>query len=83
MNVKSNWFLRDNISGISDAGREFRILMNSQKGWNVIQGDTQDLFYTVTSVAQTPVEFSVRDYFWPINEKEISINSNLVQNFDW
>lgn len=53
------------------------------KGWNVIQGDTQDLFYTVTSVAQTPVEFSVRDYFWPINEKEISINSNLVQNFDW
>ena len=23
--------LRDNISGISDAGREFRILMNSQK----------------------------------------------------
>ena len=53
------------------------------KGWNVIQGDTQDLCYTVTSVAQTPVEFSVRDYFWPINEKEISINSNLVQNFDW
>ncbi|UBD74161.1 RagB/SusD family nutrient uptake outer membrane protein [Parabacteroides goldsteinii] len=58
--------------------------LNEQpKGWNVIQGDTQDLFYTVTSVAQTPVEFSVRDYFWPINEKEISINSNLVQNFDW
>ncbi|MEY8611371.1 RagB/SusD family nutrient uptake outer membrane protein [Parabacteroides segnis] len=53
------------------------------KGWNVILGDTQDLFYTVTSVAQTPVEFSVRDYFWPINEKEISINPNLVQNFDW
>lgn len=58
--------------------------LNEQpKGWNVILGDTQDLFYTVTSVAQTPVEFSVRDYFWPINEKEISINSNLVQNFDW
>lgn len=58
--------------------------LNEQpKGWNVILGDTQDLFYTVTSVAQTPVEFSVRDYFWPINEKEISINPNLVQNFDW
>lgn len=58
--------------------------LNEQpKGWNVILGDTQDIFYTVTTVAQTPVEFSVRDYFWPINEKEISINSNLVQNFDW
>lgn len=58
--------------------------LNEQpKGWNVILGDTQDLFYTVTTVAQTPVEFSVRDYFWPINEKEISINSNLIQNFDW
>lgn len=52
-------------------------------GWNSILGDTQEMFYTVTSMAQVPVQFSVRDYFWPINEKEISINPNMVQNFDW
>lgn len=63
--------------------KKIQELNEQPMGWNSILGDTQEMFYTVTSMAQVPVQFSVRDYFWPINEKEISINPNMVQNFDW
>jgi hypothetical protein len=52
-------------------------------GWNVTRGETEEDFYKVIPVAQTPVEFSVRHYLWPIKESEISINRKLVQNYNW
>jgi hypothetical protein len=51
-------------------------------GWNVM-GETAEDFYRVTPVAQTTVEFSVRDYLWPIKESEISVNTKLIQNYGW
>jgi hypothetical protein len=51
-------------------------------GWNV-QGKTEEDFYQITTVAPTPVEFSVKDYFWPIREYEISVNKKLIQNYGW
>jgi hypothetical protein len=51
-------------------------------GWNAM-GETAEDFYSVTPVAQTPVEFSVRDYLWPIKESEISVNTKLIQNYGW
>ncbi len=57
-------------------------LNNQPKGWNY-QGKTEDEFYRVTSVAQVPVEFTVKDYFFPIRESNIIVNRNLLQNYGW
>ncbi|MGL5563190.1 MAG: RagB/SusD family nutrient uptake outer membrane protein, partial [Tannerellaceae bacterium] len=51
-------------------------------GWN-IRADNQTDFYQLVPLAQTPVKFSVRDYFWPIKENELTINSRLIQNLNW
>lgn len=51
-------------------------------GWN-FQGDNEDDFYRVTQVAQVPVKFTVKDYFFPIMESNIIVNRNLVQNYGW
>lgn len=52
-------------------------------GWNTLRGETEADFYTVTPTSQTNVQFSVKDYLWPIKENELSINGNLVQNYNW
>jgi hypothetical protein len=52
-------------------------------GWNTMRGETEEEFYTVTLVSPTTVQFSVRDYLWPIKESEMSINRKLVQNYNW
>lgn len=52
-------------------------------GWNTLRGEVQEDFYVVTPVSQTPVQFSVKDYFWPIMEKELTVNNKLLQNYDW
>ncbi len=58
--------------------------LNEQpRGWNTLKGEVKEDFYVITNMAQTPVKFSVRDYFWPIKERELSVNSKLLQNFDW
>lgn len=51
-------------------------------GWN-IRADNQTEFYQLVPLAQTPVKFSVRDYFWPIKENELTVNSRLIQNLNW
>lgn len=51
-------------------------------GWNVY-GETEENFYQITMVAPTPVEFSAKDYFWPIKEYELSVNKKLMQNYGW
>lgn len=52
-------------------------------GWNTLRGEVQEDFYVVTPVSQSPVQFSVKDYFWPIMEKELTVNNKLLQNYDW
>jgi hypothetical protein len=51
-------------------------------GWNV-QSETEEDYYKVVTVSQTPVEFSVRDYLWPIKESELVVNKKLIQNYGW
>jgi hypothetical protein len=51
-------------------------------GWNIM-GETLEDFYMVTVVAPTPVEFSVKDYLWPIKESELVRNKKLIQNYGW
>lgn len=63
--------------------KQIQELNEQPRGWNTAKGETQELFYMITQVSQAPVQFSVRDYFWPIKETETTINTNLVQNFDW
>jgi hypothetical protein len=52
-------------------------------GWNTLRGETEEDFYRLTSVAQKPVQFSAKDYLWPIKEYELSVNGKLIQNYGW
>ncbi|MDR2384923.1 MAG: RagB/SusD family nutrient uptake outer membrane protein [Tannerella sp.] len=57
--------------------------LNEQpRGWNS-SGETAEDFYKVITVTETPVEFSIKDYLWPIRESEMSRNTNLIQNYGW
>jgi hypothetical protein len=49
-------------------------------GWYK-QGTTAETYYSPT-VIWSPV-FEFRDYFWPIKDTQIKINTNLVQNLQW
>jgi hypothetical protein len=57
-------------------------LNNQPKGWNV-QGETAEDFYRVIDIARVPVNFTIRDYFWPIRESDLITNKNLKQNNGW
>lgn len=46
-----------------------------------ILGETADDFYKVRTVF--PLQFSDKDYLWPIRQSEILNNKNLVQNPGW
>jgi hypothetical protein len=53
------------------------------RGWNV-DGETREDFYNVREVARVPVNFTIRDYFWPIKESDIITNRNLMpNNYGW
>jgi hypothetical protein len=57
--------------------------LNEQpRGWDV-KSQTEENFYRVIEVSETPVEFSIKDYLWPIREYERIVNRNLVQNYGW
>lgn len=62
--------------------KEIDVLNDQPRGWNVF-GDNIDDFYKVTLVAQVPVKFTVKDYFWPIKESDLTVNKNLLQNYGW
>ena len=62
--------------------KEIDALNDQPKGWNVL-GETKEDFYRVTPVAQIPVKFTVKDYFWPIKEADLTVNMNLLQNYGW
>ncbi|MEI6142666.1 MAG: RagB/SusD family nutrient uptake outer membrane protein [Mariniphaga sp.] len=62
--------------------KEISVLNEQPLGWN-IAGETIDDFYKVVIVAQVPPKFSVKDYFWPIKEADLTVNKNLLQNYGW
>uniref|UniRef100_UPI0034A32F19 RagB/SusD family nutrient uptake outer membrane protein n=1 Tax=Bacteroides salyersiae TaxID=291644 RepID=UPI0034A32F19 len=49
--------------------------------WNP-RGKTVDTYYQLTTM-YTQQFVAPRDYFWPIKEKSLVINPNLVQNPGW
>jgi hypothetical protein len=57
-------------------------LNDQPRGWN-IDGENREDFYRVREIARVPVNFTVRDYFWPIKESDIITNTNLTQNYGW
>jgi hypothetical protein len=58
---------------------EFNVI---PKGWN-IYGETTEDFYILTNLPKTTLEFSIKDYFWPIKESNLYVNENLKQNYGW
>lgn len=49
-------------------------------GWNT-QYSTNEEYYNERLIYKQ--EFKTKDYFWPIYDKEIYSNKNLVQNYGW
>ncbi len=60
------------------AVREFN---NSIRGWNVF-GSTEESYYRVLTLDQQTF-VSPRDYFWPIYDRTLIQNPNLVQSPGW
>ncbi len=57
--------------------------LNAQpEGWNILGTNTDD-FYNKIIVAKEPAEFTTKNYFFPIKESNIYVNSNLLQNYGW
>jgi hypothetical protein len=50
------------------------------KGWN-IEGKENGDFYQVRTVKN--VQYSLRDVLWPIMQRNIAVNNNLMQNPGW
>lgn len=50
------------------------------RGWN-IKGKNKEDYYVVTPIFQ--MQYSQKDYLWPIKKYDLIINSNLVQNPGW
>lgn len=50
------------------------------QGWDAHQSSVEG-FYRVRDLFD--MQFSFRDYFWPISENDLVINKNLVQNPGW
>ncbi|MGQ8338223.1 RagB/SusD family nutrient uptake outer membrane protein [Sunxiuqinia sp. A32] len=62
--------------------KEIEVLNDQPMGWNIL-GETNEDFYKVIPLAQVPVKFTVKDYFWPIKESNLTVNKNLIQNYGW
>lgn len=56
------------------------ILSQPIQGWDIDQESTED-YYRVTTIFSP--KFTLRDYFWPISETELTRNINLDQNPGW
>lgn len=49
--------------------------------WNINRETTEDYYQRILEFSQ--VFTAPRDYFWPLSEAELQINTNLVQNTGW
>jgi hypothetical protein len=50
------------------------------KTWN-IDGETTSDFYNI--IVLYPLEFSSKEYLWPIGQSELRANPNILQNPGW
>jgi hypothetical protein len=57
-----------------------KILNSPAKGWNRNFSDPKKYYKPVLLFKPN---FNLKDYFWPISEKELNINTNLSQNPGW
>jgi hypothetical protein len=62
--------------------RKIDELNEQPRGWNYM-GRTDEEFYNVQQAYPYQVNFSIRDYFWPIKESHLFVNDNLIQNYGW
>jgi hypothetical protein len=51
------------------------------RGWDVINGETEETFYQMQTLFTQ--KFEKKDYFWPIGIDAMVRNTNLVQNPGW
>lgn len=58
----------------------FQELNKSITGWNTRYSENED-YYTEQLIYDQ--EFRIRNYFWPILDKELYSNKNLIQNYGW
>jgi hypothetical protein len=56
------------------------VLSKPLQGWNISEENPLN-YYRQRNIL-IPV-FNVRDYLWPISDKAILVNNNLVQNLNW
>jgi hypothetical protein len=73
--------------------REAHIVFNEPiRGWNGISpystvtnptNLTNSVYYLVTTHHERSVNYSVRDYLWPLKADDINVNNNLKQNPEW
>ena len=50
------------------------------RGWNVMGSSTVD-YYNVVTIE--PIQFTTKEYLWPILNSELRTNPNLIQNPGW
>lgn len=53
---------------------------NNIQGWDIEQSEAS-LYYRIKTIYTK--KFSSKDYFWPIAERSLIVNNNLVQNPGW
>ena len=56
--------------------------METPMGWDIL-GITDSEFYNVVPVSKKPLKMTTKDYLWPIRLSNLSVNTNLVQNYGW
>jgi starch-binding outer membrane protein, SusD/RagB family len=56
------------------------MLNNQIIGWDTEQEEASAYYRPKVLYNQT---FALRDYFWPIKERDITVNKNLIQNPGW
>lgn len=57
-----------------------QVLNQAVKGWNVTGSNAIDYYNVVTYEL---LEFTTKEYLWPIRQQSIRINPNLIQNPFW
>lgn len=57
-----------------------RVWRTPIQGWNIAKSDLLGYYQVVTLFNKN---FQLKDYFWPIAEKDLQVNKNLVQNPGW
>jgi hypothetical protein len=57
-----------------------QLLNRTVKGWN-IKGSTTIEYYNIVPIEQ--MEFTIKEYLWPLKQQSLRVNPNLIQNPYW